>query len=839
MRSLLFRILISISPFLLCSITAAELFANSLKASIVQEKKGDYRLAIVLLLRAKKDLKPQLFLKRLGWLHYLKKDYAKAGKIYRMALSRYPSDTEAAMGLVLVYRANNESDNAKSLCEWVLKKYPDHYLSNSHLAQIYYAEKDYRRSQKYCRRFPFDPELQSISGWSFFQLGQHEMAEKSFLQAVKYNPSHPSANRGLFALGKIKKPQYIEELERNPGKLSIMTKLIAIYLAEGSYKDALKWQIAKLERSTPDIQQTKKLAWLYFQTGQYKNCISTYKWAIYLGDGLDSSIGLLKAFSALKDYTRLKKVASFILKKSPGNYYANYYLGLMHFQLKEYAKALAIYRLFPLDAYSLEKLGLISEILGKYREAEHYLKKAVALVPGLIQASIALNRLKLQKAPALIKKFKRDPANIKPLIRAISVFLQNKRYDLVIKGCKTGLKSHPHNLYLTRTLAYHLYLKGDFPEALRQYEKILAAKPGNYHALRGRINCFLALKKYKDAKAPAKKLQQAFPKNRELRKLLSFILFSGGFYRKQEKLARAFPKDLDLNRTLGWTYYYQGKYFKSRQQFQEILQKNPDDKGAKAGLRLAEQRGQLKEGLFYTRIDYGDFQDDKEVLTFITTFYPHRWWSFRGIFNRTESIHSRYHEDAIDLGLTHAFSNNADFSLDYMWLENNDYLTNMGEVLALQLGYRWSNKLKGTLELDFSDFSQVFVSQFSPRLDWYPGNRWWLQSKGYFFNESGSQSPGGGERAFQQSVTFFYNARGSLKGLFWLGEKRLSFESDDLFTTNTFDKYTGGYGFKLAYKARKSFDYSLGYKNQNAVSYFYPGQNYIVQQITAGARFRY
>ncbi|MFC1744068.1 tetratricopeptide repeat protein [Candidatus Riflebacteria bacterium] len=830
---LVFCICILFNPFV------SSLDAEALTASIKAEKAGNFSLAIEELTDVRSSVEPAIFLKRMGWLHYLKKDYEKSLEYYSQAFQQFPDDVQAYLGGVMVLRAAGEIEDAKRVALSALDRFPDNYQLNSHLAHIYFSQKQYVNAIKYGLKYPRDYVLVTLSGWAYLHLEKLELAKFKFITALKLAPRYTSAQSGYAAVEARLMQQLHRKLKEEPENLTLLKKLAAYYFGKALYLAVLPLQekIVKLEGDS--IFETKRLAWLYYQLGKFKKSLLGYKAAMELGDGKDSLVGALKALYALKDYASLKQVAEMLLEKDPQNYYARYHIGAMLFDLKEYDRAEPYFKKFYLDAHSQAKLGLIRELKNKPEEAKAYYLYALKLFPGQVEAIQGLRRLALSSVQKYLTEFDNDPEELKPLFIAISIYIANGKSDEIIAVCLKGLKHHPDNQYLLGTLAYNKYLKGEFEEALTIYENQFAKNDKNYIALRGQVNCLLALKKYEDAKQPLEILYAAYPGSYEIRRLYSFVLFQTGYYRAQIKLATAFPEDIVMQRTCAWTYFRQGKYSKSREKFEKILEKYPEDKGSIDGLEIAKQPGQVNLGFFYTPLDYGSYKEDKRVGTTLVTYAPHKWLSFRALYNRTESeTRSIFAEDAYDLGLTYFFADRFNVGVDYLWMNNNDSKTDGGSITAFQLGYKFNDRVTGTLEYDFSDYPGVDVGQFSPRIDWFPDGKWWLQTKGYFFDKSGSAAPSGDESAIKQSVTYFIDSNWTVGGDIWTGEKRFAFETDKLYPYNSYDLYNWGYGLKVTYRAKKSWEATLGYA-MNDIDAFSDGKNYEATQWTLGVKLRY
>lgn len=142
-----------------------------------------------------------------------------------------------------------------------------------------------------------------------------------------------------------------------------------------------------------------RLGWLFYQAKQHQRSEQYYRRAIRLNPySIEARFGLVKPLSATSQWDQVKLQYSEILKIDPQNTMANYWLGVIHYNRKEFAVALKLFEkvvnLYPLDYDSVIMLAWTRLNLGKTAEARLLFQHALTLRKN---DESALNGLKLIK----------------------------------------------------------------------------------------------------------------------------------------------------------------------------------------------------------------------------------------------------------------------------------------------------------------------------------------------------------------------------------------------------------------------------------------------------------
>ena len=142
-----------------------------------------------------------------------------------------------------------------------------------------------------------------------------------------------------------------------------------------------------------------RLGWLHYLARQHAQSEQYYRIAIRLKPySIEARFGVVKPLSANSKWDQVKQQYLEILKIDPQNTVASYWLGVIHYNRKEYATAVKLFEkvvnLYPLDYDSVIMLAWTKLNLGKTAEARLLFNHALTLRKN---DESALNGLKLIK----------------------------------------------------------------------------------------------------------------------------------------------------------------------------------------------------------------------------------------------------------------------------------------------------------------------------------------------------------------------------------------------------------------------------------------------------------
>lgn len=165
----------------------------------------------------------------------------------------------------------------------------------------------------------------------------------------------------------------------------------------GRYINAIQ-DLKKVYKST-DYFVNIRLGWLHYLAKNHSESLKFYNLAVSLKPySIEARFGTVKPLSAMENWEKVKEQYIAILKIDPQNTLANYWLGVIYYNKKDYVNARKLFEkvvnLYPLDYDSVIMLAWTNLNLGKSAEARILFNHSLTLKPN---DSAALNGLKAIK----------------------------------------------------------------------------------------------------------------------------------------------------------------------------------------------------------------------------------------------------------------------------------------------------------------------------------------------------------------------------------------------------------------------------------------------------------
>lgn len=138
---------------------------------------------------------------RLGWLHYLNRDYARSQQHYQKAVTLKPYAVEAKLGLLKPLTALESWDKVLQTYEDILKVDPQNQTANYWAGVIHYNRRKYEQAarcfEKVVNLYPFDYDGNHMLAWTYLNLGRSAEARILFNKAMLNRPGDASCKDGL------------------------------------------------------------------------------------------------------------------------------------------------------------------------------------------------------------------------------------------------------------------------------------------------------------------------------------------------------------------------------------------------------------------------------------------------------------------------------------------------------------------------------------------------------------------------------------------------------------------------------------------------------------------
>ena len=183
-----------------------ELWMTSYEAEQVQDYKGAIAAVEQAIQESGRSRNTYANL-RLGWLHYLQRDYEKAIDYYKQAARSAPRAVSPQLGLMNCYVAVEDSLQAMNSAKHVLSRSPSNRAANSTAARLLFEKKDYEGAAEHygalVSRYPEDMEMWSGLAWCWARQGKREAAQSVFLDVLAVEPMQLSALTGYAEVASV------------------------------------------------------------------------------------------------------------------------------------------------------------------------------------------------------------------------------------------------------------------------------------------------------------------------------------------------------------------------------------------------------------------------------------------------------------------------------------------------------------------------------------------------------------------------------------------------------------------------------------------------------------
>lgn len=155
--------------------------------------------------------------------------------------------------------------------------------------------------------------------------------------------------------------------------------------ATGNYSTAIEKIIAIYDGESYDINI--RLGWLYYNLGNYPESKKYYNKAVtILPYSLEAKLGYVLPLAGLGLWNEVIEVYIEMLKIDPQNTIANYRLGAIYYERKEFEKAFKylenVINLYPNDYDTVVLFAWTHYQMGKLKEAKALFTKALLIKPN-------------------------------------------------------------------------------------------------------------------------------------------------------------------------------------------------------------------------------------------------------------------------------------------------------------------------------------------------------------------------------------------------------------------------------------------------------------------------
>ncbi|MGZ3863287.1 MAG: tetratricopeptide repeat protein [Bacteroidia bacterium] len=379
---------IAAALFFNCSFAQTDNAVSAFSKSYDSEKKLDYEGAI----EAIKSLSTYESNMRLGYL------YGKIG-FNRTSISYYENaamqnSNSAEARTAITYPANTLGNTDKIIEQYnkILSNEPYNITANYNLGTIYYYKNDFKQALTYFDKtliaYPFNYDALLMAAWCNTKLEKNAEAEVLFNKVLLYSPLDKSAWEGMTLL---KADATKEEKLRKAFGASY--ELAALQ----NYTGALAALKPVYDKSSYEINL--RMGFLCSAAGMNKEAVNYLNIAIALKpNSIEPRLAIATPLAAMGNMNDLITNYNSITGLDPQNTTANYRLGYIQFELKEYGKAITFFEkvvnLYPSGYDALIMLAKSNLNAGNNAVAKGLFTKILLLYPGNKAAAEGLASVK-------------------------------------------------------------------------------------------------------------------------------------------------------------------------------------------------------------------------------------------------------------------------------------------------------------------------------------------------------------------------------------------------------------------------------------------------------------
>jgi len=469
-------------------------------ASELEMKKGNLDRAAVLMQQAiQADPKSPYLQFQLAVLYLLQRDQTKALQVIEGIIETHPSYVDALMMLGRISQGQGRMQTAKKAYHRVLSVDPAQKDVYALLGKIYLDEGKLDQAlhvyQQLVKQFPDSYLGHFFIGKIFAEKGKLDAAEMEFKETLALAPDLEEPYYELLELYKRQGKQdktlgiYKAILERNPGDLEALMGLGLYYHHHGAVHkaDVIFQELGR--RSQQNRIVAAQLASSYLDREAYADAMVILKGMLKAAPR-NSDLNYLMGVA--EDASGNKKAAILYLKKVAvdSDFYHNavLHIAFLYQDAHQISKAIgflekAVAKIPPTaDLYLY--LGSFYEENGQLKKAEAAFLKGLKIDPGNVKIHFRLgvDYDKQGDRQASIRQMKRviqlDPSHTSALNYLGYTYAEmGVELDQAEKMVLRALKNEPNDGYITDSLGWIYFKKGQLKQAITTMKKAVSLLP--------------------------------------------------------------------------------------------------------------------------------------------------------------------------------------------------------------------------------------------------------------------------------------------------------------------------------------------------------------------------
>ncbi len=453
----------------------------------------------------------------------------------RQAIELDPDSSYLQRELATLYLQNKEEQNALEVLDRLLTKHPDDTKALILTGGIRQMRKEMEAAaqafERVIRLDPSEEKIYSLLGGIYLEANDIGNAERVLRQLVD---RFPQSYAGHFLLGRIHllrkesspaEREFRRAADLEPDSIEPLFELLKIYREKGRTGEMLRVNQQILERDPDNSRAFLEMALHYRQAGMKSEAAAILK---QLGEKslteFEVVLQVVQLYVDPKNYTDALFLLEGMLKGAPENPDLHYLKGYCLFNLKKNEEALSEFRRVPPDsrfhqdatvhsAFVLQEqgksgeaielltaaseknpqsaelkyyIGSIYEEAGRLAEAESALRQAIEADSGNARYHFRLGVVldkqnnKTASIEAMRKVIALDPKNANALNYLGYTYADlGENLDEAEQLILEAMKVKPDDGYITDSLGWVYYKKGNYHRAMELLKKAAELVPGD------------------------------------------------------------------------------------------------------------------------------------------------------------------------------------------------------------------------------------------------------------------------------------------------------------------------------------------------------------------------
>ena len=444
-----------------------------------------------------------------GGIKQVRKENEAARDAYEKVLALDQENDRVFSLLAGLYLSENDFDNAERVLKEMLVYFPDSYTGHYMLGRTYLAEGDAAAAEKQLRKAMaldparLDPKFELLNLYQ--QQGDAQAAKRLSEEILSQDPDNIRASLELalyYAKNGMenKSAELLEKLgRRSLNTFEVIVNVVRLYLDPKRYEDA-EIVVLGMLKGAPESSELNHLAGItYYGLNENRTAVGYFRKVkpesrfyedavVHVAFLLHEEGGTDEAVEFLQD----------ALENDPENAEFNYYLGTMFEELESFEQAQSyLQRAVDADPDNPKyhfRLGVVYDKAGDKEASMASMRRVIELDPehanalnylGYTYADLGKNLDEAERLIRLALKYKPEDGYITDSLGW--VYYKRGQYDLALTYLKKAVALVPDDPIMLEHLG-DVYLKlNDVENALKYYKKALSIKDSDRQALEEKI----------------------------------------------------------------------------------------------------------------------------------------------------------------------------------------------------------------------------------------------------------------------------------------------------------------------------------------------------------------